>query len=59
MTTEFAERGLGVRVGLEPEFIKLVNDYHGSDPDTAFVAGAWDTIMMPAQAMPSARSEWR
>ena len=34
-----------------PEFIKLFNDYHGSDPDTAFVAVGWDTIMMLAEAI--------
>ena len=39
-----------------PEFIKLFNDYHGSDPDTAFVAVGWDTIMMLAQAVEIAGS---
>ena len=39
-----------------PEFIKLFNDYHGSDPDTAFVAVGWDTIMMLAQAIEIAGS---
>ena len=34
-----------------PEFIKLFNDYHRSDPDTAFVAVGWDTIMRLAQAI--------
>ena len=38
------------------DFIKLFNDYHGSDPDTAFVAVGWDTIMMLAQAMEIAGS---
>lgn len=39
-----------------PEFIKLYNDYHGSDPDTSFVAVGWDTIMMLAQAIEIAGS---
>lgn len=39
-----------------PEFIKLFNEYHGSDPDTAFVAVGWDTIMMLAEAVKIAGS---
>jgi len=39
-----------------PEFIKLFNDYHGSDPDTSFVAVGWDTVMMLAQAVEIAGS---
>ena len=39
-----------------PEFIKLFNDYYGSDPDTAFVAVGWDTIMMLAEAVQIAGS---
>jgi len=33
-----------------PEFVKLYTDYHGSAPDTAFVATGWDTVMLFAQA---------
>jgi len=29
-----------------PEFVKLYTDYHGSAPDTAFVATGWDTVML-------------
>jgi len=39
-----------------PEFIELYKDYHGTAPDTAFVAVGWDTIMMLAQAIESAGS---
>ncbi len=34
-----------------PEFIKLYNAYHGSNPDTSFVAVGWDTVMMLAKAV--------
>ena len=33
-----------------PEFVELYTDYHGSAPDTAFVATGWDTVMLFAQA---------
>ncbi|MDH3279842.1 MAG: ABC transporter substrate-binding protein [Gammaproteobacteria bacterium] len=39
-----------------PEFIKLFEDYHGSAPDTAFVAVGWDTVMMLAKAVEIAGS---
>lgn len=39
-----------------PEFIKLYKDYFDADPDTAFVAVGWDTIMMLAQAVEIAGS---
>jgi branched-chain amino acid transport system substrate-binding protein len=39
-----------------PEFIALFEEYHGSAPDTAFVAVGWDTIMMLAQAVEIAGS---
>jgi len=39
-----------------PEFIKLYKDYFGKDPDTAFVAVGWDTIMMMAEAVTIAGS---
>ncbi len=34
-----------------PEFIELFKAYHGSAPDTAFVAVGWDTVMMLAKAV--------
>jgi len=39
-----------------PEFIKLYREYFDTDPDTAFVAVGWDTIMMLARAVEIAGS---
>jgi branched-chain amino acid transport system substrate-binding protein len=33
-----------------PEFVKLYKDYHGTAPDTAFVATGWDVVMLFAEA---------
>ncbi len=32
-------------------FLKLYQDFHGSAPDTSFVATGWDTIMLMAEAV--------
>jgi len=34
-----------------PEFIDAYKAYHGSKPDTSFVATGWDTIMLMAKAV--------
>jgi branched-chain amino acid transport system substrate-binding protein len=34
-----------------PKFIELYKAYHGTEPDTSFVATGWDTIMLMAEAV--------
>jgi branched-chain amino acid transport system substrate-binding protein len=34
-----------------PRFIELYKEYHGTEPDTSFVATGWDTIMLLAKAV--------
>ncbi len=34
-----------------PRFLQLYKDMYGEDPDTAFVATGWDTIMLMAEAV--------
>ena len=39
-----------------PEFLELYKAYYGSEPDTAFVATGWDTIMLMAKAVEIAKT---
>ena len=36
------------------KFIDLYVDMHGKEPDTAFVATGWDTVMLMAEAIKAA-----